>query len=115
MNRLAVLVFAAASLLSLPMGCDKKQDSPPPATAAASATAPAGGEVPAAESVRLIHQTADKICTCVDRACAVRVREELDAANQQLANRPRAKPTDQEAQAMQVQAGRIQDCMKKLP
>ena len=126
MSRFVVRVFAAAlAVAALGAGCNKKQEAAPspasadPATPASSASAtspaPAGAEVPAAETLLLIHQTADKICLCPDRACAEGVREALNAANQQLAGRPRAKPSPEQAEKMQIQAGRIAECMKKLP
>jgi hypothetical protein len=137
---LAALALAA----SLLAGCDKKdrtpaQSAPAPSTSAPGAPAPstpgapapgagteaapaagaqattAGPEVPTAESLRRITELADKICACPDRKCAEDRHAAFQAENQQLAGRPRAKPTQDEAAALQAQAQRFSGCVQRLP
>jgi hypothetical protein len=136
MQWLAALALAT-SLLS---GCDKKDrtpapgapapstpGAPAPSTPAPSTPAPgagteaapqattAGPEVPTAESLRRITELADKICACPDRKCAENLHDAFQAENQKLAGRPRAKPTQDEAAALQAQAQRFSGCIQQLP
>ncbi len=120
-----IALALAASLLA---GCQQKdQDRAPGAAPAAGSqaapaagsqaaqAAPAGPEIPAAESLRRITELADQICACPDRACAEVKHAALQQENQRLAGRPRAKPTQAEADAMTAQAKRLSGCVQQLP
>lgn len=127
MPRTAALVLALAASPLAACQCGSKQEARPASsasssTAAGSQAAPAPGapaaaqaaEITGAESLRRITELADTICACVDRACAETSRVALDEQNRRDANRPRAKPTQAEADAMRDQAKRIADCVEKL-
>jgi hypothetical protein len=79
------------------------------------AQAPTGPEVTSAETIRLLIGVADKVCACKDRACAEAAYVALQEENKKLAGRPRAKPTQAEADTMQAQAARLSGCIKQLP
>jgi hypothetical protein len=138
MKWIAALALALAASLSA--GCNQKDRSPAPAPAAGSqaaptpaappppptaqatgaattpaAAAPTGPEIPSPQTIRRLTEVADQICACKDRACAEAAYNQLQEENKQLAGRPRATPTDAEANAMVAQAQRLSGCLKQLP
>jgi hypothetical protein len=124
--RTAALVLALAASPFAACQCSSKQEAGPassaPSTTGGSQAAPAPGdpasaqaaEITGAESLRRITELADTICACIDRACAETSRVALEEQNRKDAGRPRAKPTQAEADAMRDQAKRIADCVDKL-